>query len=1038
MRAKWVLVPSHAIGRMIGERLVREGTNWVNLRCTTPYALALRMAGPALASRGLRPMHPSRGPVIVDECLATLAGRDAITDEPYLRTLYALGSVGASVWRTLAELRMAGIEADALEAAAEIPLEKRRGLAALLRAVDDWLRAAGECDQAMVFAEALAGRGACPVQAGDCWTEVPETVWPPIVQRLLMALPGERILPEVYTQLRPPAQLPRRVAPLAVRRVTADPTQHPLAFLRQEPPADVPLVARHPLPLVAAGGHDAEIEHVVRRILHDTTPLDHVEVVCCLPGQAARVWEKALRYGWPVTVADGLPLVRTSPGRALVGLMAWVEGGCRLETLRRWLRSGDARLSPDEAFHPSDALRLLGGAGVTSGGASYRRALMRVIAECEAARDAAPRKGDAWQREEAALQSARQVLSWMDEVCACVPGFEEQTPDCDPIVSMTALADGLARLVTAHARQRGGDATSLAALDPAAVVAIAEQLGALAAAQSSRLPLSEALARVRAHLDTVSVGASEPMAGALHVTSLTEAGWSGRPAVFVIGLEEGGVFTPSTEDAILLDAERAAVSDQLRRSTDVVQEAVHAALGRLAVAGPAVTLSYSVRDTREARDTYASWVLLHAYRVLAAAPDADYSAMKAAIGAPVSVIPAHREDAPHAAAWWLRSVVGTGEAGTRAVAAIHAESASGVAAAEARAAGGLTVFDGHVPNAGAALDPANGRTVSVTELEQAAECPFRYFLRRGLSIYEPDEEASDEDVWLDARARGQLLHGLYASFWRTTWEGGATEPTAAVAAEVRRRAEAMLDDWAISHPARSLVIEHERAALLRDVDRFLASELEASSRRASGAPAAIGRAVGVEVPFGMPDGDVAAAPTGPDTSDAVTLALHDGATRVTFRGRIDRIEKVSADDPQAPHAYAVVDYKTGRATASQWEGTFKQGRRLQFALYAYVAEQLLRQTDPDAVVTSSMYRFPTERGDATLKVLPRPTVDTLREVVGDIRRAIAEGQFVRTPDPATCKHCQYRLACSVRDVTRAQATLEGGHVAAFARVRDHA
>ena len=114
MRAKWVLVPSHAMGRMIGERLVREGTNWVNLRCTTPYALAFRMAGPALASGGLRPMHPSRGAVIVDECLATLAGPDAVTDEPYLRTLYALGSAGASVWRTLAELRMAGIEAHAL------------------------------------------------------------------------------------------------------------------------------------------------------------------------------------------------------------------------------------------------------------------------------------------------------------------------------------------------------------------------------------------------------------------------------------------------------------------------------------------------------------------------------------------------------------------------------------------------------------------------------------------------------------------------------------------------------------------------------------------------------------------------------------------------------------------------------------------------------------------------------------------------------------------------------------------------------------
>jgi len=38
-RAKWVVVPRHALGHTLGERLAREGTSWANLRVTPPYIL---------------------------------------------------------------------------------------------------------------------------------------------------------------------------------------------------------------------------------------------------------------------------------------------------------------------------------------------------------------------------------------------------------------------------------------------------------------------------------------------------------------------------------------------------------------------------------------------------------------------------------------------------------------------------------------------------------------------------------------------------------------------------------------------------------------------------------------------------------------------------------------------------------------------------------------------------------------------------------------------------------------------------------------
>jgi hypothetical protein len=45
-RAKWVFVPTHAIGRTFGERIALERTSWLNLRFATPLDIALPMGAP--------------------------------------------------------------------------------------------------------------------------------------------------------------------------------------------------------------------------------------------------------------------------------------------------------------------------------------------------------------------------------------------------------------------------------------------------------------------------------------------------------------------------------------------------------------------------------------------------------------------------------------------------------------------------------------------------------------------------------------------------------------------------------------------------------------------------------------------------------------------------------------------------------------------------------------------------------------------------------------------------------------------------------
>ena len=105
---------------------------------------------------------------------------------------------------------------------------------------------------------------------------------------------------------------------------------------------------------------------------------------------------------------------------------------------------------------------------------------------------------------------------------------------------------------------------------------------------------------------SLTVAPERPRPGHLYASHLSQAGYAGRPHLFIVGLEEGRVFSSSTEDAVLLDAERAAISADLRLSTDRIDEAVYAVLSRLAVSGrdrrpsatPVGTRASSAKHTR--------------------------------------------------------------------------------------------------------------------------------------------------------------------------------------------------------------------------------------------------------------------------------------------------------------------------------------------------------------------------------------------------------------------------------------------------------
>src|SRR5688572_32935561 len=103
-RAKWVFVPTHSVGRTLGERLALDGTDWLNLRFVTPLDVALRMGAPFLVERGIEPSEEGLGPALIMRLLLDLP-------EPgYFRPLADQPTLAQALWTTIRELRMAGVQ----------------------------------------------------------------------------------------------------------------------------------------------------------------------------------------------------------------------------------------------------------------------------------------------------------------------------------------------------------------------------------------------------------------------------------------------------------------------------------------------------------------------------------------------------------------------------------------------------------------------------------------------------------------------------------------------------------------------------------------------------------------------------------------------------------------------------------------------------------------------------------------------------------------------------------------------------------------
>src|SRR4051812_4472800 len=203
-RSKWVFVPSHAIGRTLGERIALGGTNWLNLRFVTPLDIALRMGAPFLVERGIDPSEEGLGAALMMRLLLDLPERGG-----YFRPLADQPTMAQALWTTIRELRMTGLKSDHLKQDAFESAAKHAELRTLLASYEKFLADNARADMAVVYEEALKHRDWCPIQPEDCWTELPNVIWSPLQRRLIDAMPGERLVPRVIEL--PSVTMPRRL-----------------------------------------------------------------------------------------------------------------------------------------------------------------------------------------------------------------------------------------------------------------------------------------------------------------------------------------------------------------------------------------------------------------------------------------------------------------------------------------------------------------------------------------------------------------------------------------------------------------------------------------------------------------------------------------------------------------------------------------------------------------------------------------------------------------------------------------------------------
>lgn len=979
-REKVLITPSYHVGRQVLEALAGAAGGWLNLRLATPLSLALDAA----ASR----LGPEGGTLASDSLRESIlhTAYDA-TPKTFFPEKPTPGLL-AAIRSTIEELRMTGVRPEDIQALHARDSLKAKDLAAILARYEKELSDAGALDAPAIFRLTLQDKP----PSGSHFL-IPESLrLSGLARRFLEAFThGAALLlrEDPVIGLEPPGG--RLAAP--DRAIAISPTS--FLFAPDALPSDRP-----DIDIFAAVGERNECREVLGRLLASGSPFDQAEILLADYATYAPILDDLQKdLGClPMTFGSGLPAGRSGPARALSGYARWIRDGFPESLLRRLAASGNLK-TPD-GLSGRRAARILRKSLI---GWRVDRYAPCLNGHCQDLRRRLETAGEDESRERRAarLEAAVKTRDWVLDFLRAVPQAEAPFAEF-----LQAARSFLERHVAVRSEGEG-----------LALAQLCDRLAEDEQYTSRTVSVMEAMERILAVAEGISVDASGPRPGRLHIAGLREGGSTGRPVTFVLGLDDLRFPGPTMQDPILADPERALLSPDLLTSGARSQEKLYSLAECLARLRGRLALSYPAFDLSDNRRRFPSSVLLQAHRLRTGDQNADYEALLRAIGQPVGFVSSGLALSPDD--WWLTQIHAGGllRDARASVLGAFPDLARGTQAEEARTKPEATPHDGKIaPDP--ERDPRRNRhlVVSASRLETYPACPRRYFLQYVLEVEPPEELAIEPGVWLDPMNRGSLLHEFYRRFLAElagkrerpdprTHLRRAEEVLAGVIAEYRE----------LVPPPSEAVFTLEAEELNRSLKVFLQGETD---DRSTNTPAYF------EVSFGRDEAE------GIPLRDPVEIALPGGA--IQYRGMIDRIDR-----RPAAHEWEVWDYKTGSSRGYARGAYTAGGRQLQHALYALAAKAVLRGSDPEAQVVVSGYLFPTEKGRGESFPRDPARVHEALAVIDAILNLIRDGVFVGLEEK--CRFCDYAALCgaAVKDRRKALERAGDPSLARLQEVLDH-
>ena len=976
---KVLIAPSLAIGQQVAEAVLRAGQPWVNLHIETVHTLARGVIQTDLVEEGLRVLSRAQALALIEQaCSQTL------TADGYFGKLKDQPGFHRALKGTLQDLRTAEISPDDLATGSSGDQRKIHELQAIAKAYERMLAENHFVDEAEVLRRAL-GR----------LTKSREHVHRDAIY----------LLPESLDLTRRERDFLKRLGGEQIHVLAID---HPSEW---KPTA-------RSVQMFRALGEENEIREVFRRLVRDGIELDKAEIVYTdgatyLP----LIYELSAEYDMSCTYGEGIPVVFSRPGQAVLGYLDWVDGDYDANSLRRIIGADvvDFRRVGGEGEPPGavHAARVLRDAGVGWGRDRHISCFDAMTSLCRERERAADEGGETRVHQkfhDRHVGAARAVRSFVERLLTVTP-----ETGADGKIALRELARGTAAFVVEFARIAGE-------LDGMASMALRNLLKELSVLPDTRLTPQESAKRLKEAVKSTYVGATTPKPGHLHVSDYGSGGYSGRSHTFVLGMDESRHPGSGLQDPVLLDYERRRINrvisprrlPLLGERPQENKEALRACLARLR---GQVTMSYSCRNLLEDREQFPAATVLEIHRSLVDKPAVDYTALRLALGTPSGFIPSQGICLDETE-WWLGRLreLGTQNDETSSVIrSVYPWLGRGWRSQQERAGDRFTSFDGWVKGSNGELDPrVNREPISCTEIEALARCPFAYFLRYVLEIEPLEDRGRDLTVWLDAMEFGSLLHEIFRAFMTEITARNEKPRFTQHWAYLKTVAEACMDRWrARVPPPNAAALITQRNHILVSCQTFLRNE-EIHCQHV--APCYF------EVPFGL-SGVESAAPIA--SQNPVPIELDEGSNFL-LRGRVDRVDHRGGDE------YEVWDYKAGSSRSVREERQLNRGRQIQHALYARAVEILLARALKRGRVVRSGYFFPGPKGEGQ-RISKELSIVALQRVLTTLFDLLGEGVFPCALDSDFCGFCGYRTVCggSEKANQRSAAKLKNREASAF-------